>query len=180
MKLISISQLEELKKSWASFSKCEKTKQAKHLIDNCHDLVIYSIGKLKVFKILNHIQVVNEGSFQLNHFNNEQEAIDYALDRYLSKKEFKLFDMKDITPKEKALEMFSLMYDVDSGKKAGDYMPYQYAIKCTLIACDLIIISNPHTLKAYNNHNDVTHLSSDILFYKKVRQEVTKLGIQRS
>ena len=77
-----MSTAKELEKTWYYFSESAKIDQARHLLVKCKDLIIHEVGKLKVFKMNGHIEVVNEESFVLKFFDTEEEAINYCLDVY--------------------------------------------------------------------------------------------------
>lgn len=73
---------ETLKNTWKYFTSRAKKEQAKHLLENCKNIMFHEIGKLKCFKLNGHIEVINAESLVLKFFDTEQEAVDYCLDFY--------------------------------------------------------------------------------------------------
>ena len=77
-----MSNAKQLTNTWQFFTKRDKKIQVKHLINNCQDLVIHKINKFLIFKMNNHIEVVNSESLFLFFFDTEKEAINHCLDKF--------------------------------------------------------------------------------------------------
>lgn len=72
----------DLTNTWKYFTKYGRKSQAKHLLENCTHLIIHKIGKLKIFKLNDHFEVINSESLVLKFFDTETEAMNYCLDIY--------------------------------------------------------------------------------------------------
>ena len=72
----------DLQNTWDLFSKSAKKNQVNHLLRFCQYLIIHKIGKLNVFIIGQHFEVINSESLILKFFDTETEAMNYCLDIY--------------------------------------------------------------------------------------------------
>ena len=72
----------DLQNTWDLFSKSTKKSQAQHLLRFCQFLIIHKVGKLNVFKIGEHFEVINFESLVLKFFDTETESMNYCLNIY--------------------------------------------------------------------------------------------------